>query len=132
MEGRPIEGGAEVDEFMSALEHPLRVEIQALRAIFLAADPRIKEGIKWKSPSFFYQDWFATFNLRSTKEIQIILHTGAKVKASSAEGVPIDDPQNLLQWLAKDRCMLKLSGMEDIASKQQPVTSIIRKWLNQM
>ena len=132
MAGKTIDGTSDVNQFMSNLAHPLHAEFEALRAIFLAADERILEGIKWKAPSFFYVDWFATFNLRATEEVQIILHTGAKVKASSIDGVPIDDPDGLLKWLAKDRCLLTLSGMADVESKRQAVSAIVKQWVDQM
>jgi hypothetical protein len=130
--GPTASGPTDVDKLLAELDHPLLAELQALRTIFLAADERISEGVKWNAPSFFYIDWFATFNLRSTKEIQVILHTGAKVKASSIDGVPIDDPEGLLKWLAKDRCLVTLSGMSEIEVKKEAVTAIIQQWVNQM
>ena len=43
---------ASVDEFLAALKHPHKTEIQLLRGIILGADPSIAEGVKWNSLSF--------------------------------------------------------------------------------
>lgn len=117
---------------MSELDHPLRYELAALRALIMGVDPGIEEGIKWNAPSFFYRDYFATFNLRSTDKIQAIFHTGAKVKASATEGMEIDDPHGVMKWLAKDRCMLTLQDMADLEAKRHALESIIRQWIQQM
>ncbi len=39
---------------MKASNHPLKDVIQAVRDIILAADKRVGECIKWKSPTFTY------------------------------------------------------------------------------
>lgn len=122
----------EVDKFMSDLDHPLRDELAALRALIMGVDPGIEEGIKWNAPSFFYHDYFATFNLRSTDKVQVIFHTGAKVKASATEGLEIDDPHGMMKWLAKDRCMLTSQDMADLEAKRESLESIIRQWIRQM
>jgi len=117
---------------MVELEHPLKAELLLVREIILGSDARIAEGIKWKAPSFFYIDWFATFNLRSADKVQVILHTGAKVKAAATEGLNIKDPDGLLKWLAKDRCMMTLGNASDIESKREAITSVVRQWLTHM
>jgi Domain of unknown function (DU1801) len=88
---------ATVDEFLKKLEHPLKPEIEAVRRIILAADKRIGEGIKWNAPSFHTGEYFATFNLRSTDSVELILHFGAKVRDIPARGLTIDDPAGLLK-----------------------------------
>jgi hypothetical protein len=122
----------DVDDFIATLDHPLRAEIEALRAIILAIDPGIREGIKWKAPSFFYHDWFATFHLRSTDRLQMILHTGAKVKATAVDGVPIEDPEGLLKWLAKDRAMLTFANWQEIEAKRPALANLFRQWIAQV
>ncbi len=53
-------GANEVDAFMQKLDHLLKAEIEAARAIILGANPEISEGIKWNSPSFRVKEYFAT------------------------------------------------------------------------
>jgi hypothetical protein len=77
--------------------------------MLLAAAPGVVEGIKWSAPSFRLADDFATFHLRSTEEVALILHTGAKKKVLT---VPMDlnDPEGLIERLAPDRCMVRLGA----------------------
>ena len=117
-----------VDEFLAGLEHPLKKEIETLRKLILAVDRSIREGIKWNSPSFKTADWFATMNLRGDR-IWLILHTGAKVKDSAKDGVPIADPTGLLEWLAKDRAVVKFADAKAVKAKKGALQAILKEWI---
>jgi hypothetical protein len=119
----------DVDAFVSELQHPLESEINTLRKIILDADGRIAEGIKWNAPSYQLDDHFATFSLRKPDAIQIIFHTGAKVKPK-AKPMAIDDPSELLEWLANDRAVVTLSNMKDVKAKQAPLTAVVKQWIS--
>lgn len=118
-----------VDAFLAALDHPRKAEIQALRQIILAADPRIGEGIKWNAPSFRTAEWFATFHLRAKEGVQLILHFGAKVRDKSAARAAIADPHGLLQWLAPDRATLRFRDGDDVEARSSALTAVIRQWI---
>ncbi len=100
-------GAATVDDFMRALDHPLKAEIDAVRKIIVAASPRIEEGVKWNAPSFRAGEWFATINLRSKGFVHVILHLGAKVGHDATTRMRAADPAGLLEWLAKDRAAIR-------------------------
>ena len=119
----------DVGEFMSELDHPLKRDIEAVRRIILNVDPSISEAIKWNAPSFHTTDFFATINLRSRDCVQIIFHTGAKVKAAATTGINIADPAGLLKWLAKDRCLVTLGVGKDIQDKREAFEDIVREWI---
>jgi len=70
----------QVDRFMADLNHPLKEEIEQLRAAILNSNEAITEHIKWKAPGFCYagQDR-VTFRLYPAERAQLILHRGAKV-----------------------------------------------------
>lgn len=121
-------GASEVDEFMRRLDHPLKAGLEALRSIILGASPRISEGIKWNSPSFRVDDWFATINIRKGA-ILVILHLGAKVKDNSTDGLSISDPSGLLEWLAKERAVVKFVDMKAIESGRAAFVKIVRQWI---
>ncbi|MEX1994653.1 MAG: DUF1801 domain-containing protein [Steroidobacteraceae bacterium] len=121
-----------VDEFLRVLEHPLKPEIRAVRKLILATDSKIGEGIKWKAPSFQRGEYFATFNLRATDSIQLILHLGAKVKELPAEGLQIADPQGLLKWLARDRAIATLKDRKDIEARGAALQKIVKQWIRHL
>lgn len=120
-----------VNDFMADLDHPLKPEIEAVRTILRGADPRIQESIKWNAPSFSLEDYFATLKLRPFGTVQVVFHTGAKVKAMPTAMV-IDDPAGLLHWAAPDRAVATFSDMHDITAKQTALVAIIHQWLAQM
>ena len=121
-------GTDEVNEFMRKLDHPLKPELEAVRAIILNVSPEISEGIKWNSPSFRVTEWFATINIRKDA-VLVILHLGAKVKDNSTGGLTIDDPTGLLEWLAKERAAVKFGNMQAIKSGQASFENIVRQWV---
>jgi hypothetical protein len=123
-------GANDVDAFLANLEHPLKAEIEAVRALILGADARVREGVKWNAPSFYITEHFATFKLRPTNTIQVVFHTGAKVKADAGP-LTIDDPSGLLTWAAKDRCVATLSDMDDIKAKKAAFVRLVKQWIAQ-
>jgi hypothetical protein len=84
-------GSPSVEMFLDTLDHPHAAAFRRLRELILGLDPRITEAVKWNAPSFKIDDHFATFKLHPPKDIQLVLHTGAKVKIPPRE-FHIDDP----------------------------------------
>ncbi len=129
---RPATGTARldpaVDAFMFGLDHPLKQEIEAVRRIILGSGPGIGEAIKWKSPSFRTTEFFATVNLRSTDRLQLVFHTGAKVKAQPKE-MEIPDPSGLITWITADRCLVTLGAGSDIQAGGAALEAIVREWI---
>lgn len=115
-----------VESLLASLEHPFKREILAVREIILAADPRITEGVKWNAPSFRTTEWFATVHLRATDGVQIILHRGARARA---DGLEIDDPSGLLQWMGKDRASVKFGEMGEVKEKGRQFAAVVRQWI---
>jgi len=113
--------------FLRDLNHPLKKEIEAVRQIILGASPKIREGIKWNAPSFRTTEYFATFNLRADR-VWLILHLGAKVRDNTTS-LKIADPAGLLEWLAKDRCVVKFSDAKDVKAKRAALAAVIRAWI---
>ena len=129
-EPNPSDTTAVID-FLDKLKHPLKPEIEAVRQIILGVSPSIREGIKWNSPSFRATDYFATLNLRQGR-LWLILHTGAKVKPTAQTALPIPDPTHLLEWLAKDRAVVKFTDAADAQAKRAALEAIVREWVRAM
>lgn len=121
----------EVNEFMAGLAHPRKAEIEAVRAIIVGADKRIAERVKWNAPNFYFKDDFATFKLRPMETIQVVFHTGAKVK-DNPKAIKLDDPAGLMKWSTKDRGVVTFSDMQNIVSKKSDFVSIVKQWIEQM
>ena len=119
----------EVETFLRGLTHPLKQEVEKVRQIVLDIDPKISEAIKWNAPSFKTTDFFATFHLRETKSLQIILHMGAKAKTTAQTGVQIEDPTHLCEWLSKDRCRVDLGAKAEIERRLPAFAALLQQWL---
>lgn len=120
---------AAVDQFMAALEHPFKPEIEALRTAILAVHPSIAEGIKWNAPSWRTSDYFATTHLRSKTGLGLILHLGAKARTLPEGGLAIDDPAGLLKWLGKDRAQVEFASATDLQTKLPALQDLLRQWI---
>ena len=120
-----------VDAYMSDLKHAHKDGVQDIRRLILSLAGGIKEDVKWNAPSFYSDDHFATFRLHPSPIFQLILHTGAKKKAS-AKPLKIDDPKGLLKWAAADRCVVTFSSAADAKAKKGALTAILRAWISQL
>ena len=110
---------------IEALDHPKLLVIHALRRLVLETSPEVHEEIKWNSPSFFTRDHFATMNLRGDR-VWLILHAGAKAKGAV---IAVPDPTGLLEWLGKDRAVVKLGDLADLEAKRAPLQDVLRAWI---
>jgi uncharacterized protein YdhG (YjbR/CyaY superfamily) len=131
--GSPADPG--VVEFLGKLDHPLKPAIEALRRTILGVSPEIREGIKWNSPSFRTTEYFATLNLRGkdgNDRVWLLLHTGAKPRPGAKKGPAIADPTGLLEWLAKDRCLVTFADAKDVQAKRAALQGVIREWIRQL
>lgn len=120
-----------VTEFLNKLKHPHKKEMETVRNLILSVSPKICEGIKWNSMSFRTSEYFATLNWRAKDCVQFVFHTGAKVKPR-AKPLKIADPSGLIQWLAKDRCLITLGKGADIAKNKKALCAIVRSWIRQL
>lgn len=130
----PKERGAAAEmavaDFMDKLEHPMKLEIEALRVIVRDADARLVEGIKWNAPSYSVdgQDR-VTFNLQGKGMIRLVFHAGAKKNDLNVRAALGEDPSRLLEWAADDRAIVKLVDMDDVREKADKIGETVRRWL---
>jgi hypothetical protein len=105
---------AEVNAFMKQLEHPLKAEIEAVRAI-IKINKKIAERVKWNAPSFFYTDDLATIHVKARQHVHVIFHHPAIVKIKS----------KLLEGDYKDRRMMYFENMKEVKARKKELTRII-------
>lgn len=120
-----------VADFMDKLEHPMKSEIEELRAIVRGADARLAEGLKWNAPSYSANgEDRITFNLQGKGFIRLIFHAGTEKTGVNLRAAWGDDSLNLLEWAADDRAIVKLTGTEDIWEKAERLGEVIRRWID--
>jgi hypothetical protein len=123
--------GANVGNFVEALEHPHKTAIQELREFVRSIDPSINEEVKWNAPSFYLEDNFATLRVHPAPILQLVLHHGSKKNASPKQFV-VPDPDGIVKWAAKDRCVITFVSLADARSKMDSLRPIIASWIQQL
>lgn len=116
-----MNGTNEVNQLMGKLEHPLKAEIEAVRAIILNANRKIAERVKWNSPSFFHVIDMAAFNLRRKDYVHLIV--------VFPKGAPIADSSGLLEGNHTDRREAKFYDMKDIEQKRPVLEKVVNDWM---
>ena len=69
----------EVDAWFERYDNPLKPLVMRVRDIFLDADPRIDETVKWSTPTFVYQGNLASFQPRAKQFVSLLFHAGASI-----------------------------------------------------
>ncbi|MDB5096264.1 MAG: hypothetical protein JWM80_685 [Cyanobacteria bacterium RYN_339] len=117
-----------VQHYMLRLEHPLKAEIEALRALILAADEGITERVKWNAPSFCWKgDDRVTLKLHPPKAIGVIFHRGVQVKDAADFDFP--DDSGLLTWPARDRAVATIRDLAELEANREALISLVRRWM---
>lgn len=115
-----LTGKEDVDIYMETLVHPFKAEVELLRSIILSADNQLNERVKWNSPSFYYLNDFAAFNLRAKGYVQIIFifYDGNMIES-----------EGLLQGKWKDRREARFYTLEDVNNKASQLISFVKGWI---
>jgi hypothetical protein len=117
-----------VDEYLDALQHGRKAEIEKLRRVILDAVPGLIERIKWNAPSFgMGDDDRITMRIHPGDRVQLILHRGAK--AGADDFFRFEDPEKLLSWAAPDRGVVTFKDAGDLGAKSGPLAEVLRRWV---
>jgi hypothetical protein len=113
---------------------PLEPVRESVCATIRGAAPGIAEAVKWNAPSFLVKEtgqFFATVNIhgKSRPVVLVVFHQGAKVTRAAKSGVAIEDPSGLLEWPAKDRCVVRFESLDDAKRKRTALREIVRQWV---
>lgn len=118
---KKLSDAEQVANYMSTLEHPMKAEIETLRAIIQGTDEKISERIKWNAPSYFYKEDMLTFGplMRIMDGILLVFHHPCIVHIES----------EILEGKYKDRRLVTFKNSADVASKRTEIESIIREMI---
>jgi hypothetical protein len=110
---------SEVDTFVSELGHPLESAINAVRDIVLGVDARIIETIKWKSPTFVFDENIASIEPRSKKQVSVLFHQGAKLPGKHPA---LEGGGGTVRYL-------RFADESDVRRKRKDLENAIRAWI---
>ena len=126
---RSTSAGHETEAFLASLTHPHKDASLRLRALLREADPRVVEELKWNAPSFAIDEHFATFQLRAKTGVMLVMHFGAKKRASLPERPAIADPDGMLGWAADDRAIITFADLADVEARREAFVAVVRAWI---
>lgn len=106
-----------VAEYMDRLDHPLKREIEAVRAIIKSVDSGIGERIKWNAPSYYYREDMVTFHLRATEHVHLVFHHPSIETIASP----------LLQGEYKGRRMAYFKTMEEVRQGEEELKRVLKR-----
>ena len=109
----------EVDDWFASYDNPLKPAMQRVREIILAADPRMDECIKWKTPTFTYEGNLASFNPRSKKAVSLLFHTGASIPGSHPRRIGGGDTARYMN----------LADVAEANAAQKDLEKIVKSWI---
>ena len=108
----------DVSAWLAELEHPLKDVILAVRTVFLEADERITETIKWKSPTFMYEGNLASIDPKARKHVAVLFHRGAEIPG----GHP------LLQGEGKLARYARFGDTASVEAGRDELADVVRAW----
>jgi len=119
-----MSGADEVDAYMKRLHHPLKAEIEAVRAIILGANPKVAERVKWNAPSFYYQQDIAAFHPRAQDCVHVVFVFPQGTLPSNRFG--------FLEGDYKDRRMARFRTMADVQANKAGLVRLVNHWVRAM
>ncbi len=107
----------EVDRWLDEAGHPQEATMWRAREIILGADERVRESIKWKTPTFAFKGNIASFN-PSKRLISIMFHRGAEI--------PGEHPR--LEGDGRLARTMRFSDLDDVEAGRADLEAAIRAW----
>jgi hypothetical protein len=109
----------EVDAWFEALEHPRKDVMLGVRSAMLAADRRVNECIKWKSPTFTYEGNIASIDPKSKAHVLLMFHQGAKL--------PGRHP--MLEGSGSTARYMRFVDNDDVRKKRAALRAAVAAWI---
>ena len=108
----------QVERWFRELEHPLKGEMQLVRAIILAADDRMTESIKWSTPTFEYKGNLASFQSNAKRLVSLMFHRGSEIPGTHPE---LDGEGALVRTM-------RFANEAEIETRRDALVRVVRAW----
>jgi hypothetical protein len=109
---------AEVDGWFEATDHPQKAVMQAVRVAILAADARVGECIKWKTPTFTFNGNIASINPQAKQFVSLMFHRGADIPGVHPS---LSGSGNTARYM-------QFKDAAEVESLKPELQSIVRAW----
>lgn len=125
---------ASPDALMAALEHPLKAEAEALRAILRGLKaPKLDESVKWNAPSYAVSGTHCvTFNFGDRKSVRLIFHCDTARKETKGAPPTFADETGLLAWQSDIRAIAAFRNMEEVKAAKAVLPGLVKRWASEV
>jgi hypothetical protein len=113
----PANRNPDVDRWLDQADHPLDATMRRAREIILAADGRVTESIKWKTPTFAYKGNIASFN-PSKHLLSIMFHRGSEIPGSHPR---LEGDGRLVRTM-------RFTDLDQLETAHAELEAVIRAW----
>lgn len=121
----------DVPAFLASLDEDKRAQVEAVRAIVLAANPSLTEHIKWNAPSYVLDgEDRVTFNIQNKEGlVKLVLHMGASRPEDKKAPPIMADDGGLAAWASDIRAIITVADADDVAAKAERLRDFVARWL---
>lgn len=92
--------------------------VERVREMFLDADPRLGEVIKWSTPTFVYRGNLASFQPRSKQFASILFHTGASIPGD----------HSILEGGGETARYARIADLQEAEARKPDLEALVRAW----
>jgi hypothetical protein len=110
--------GKDVELWFNNKRHPQEALMRKVRDAILAADPRIRECVKWSSPTFTFEGNIVSINPQAKQFVSLMFHTGGKIPGSF--------PQ--LTGTGATCKYMRFDDAADFAKRKGELVDVVRAW----
>jgi hypothetical protein len=107
-----------VDAWFDSLDHPLKDAMQRVREVFLAADDRISETMKWQSPTFMYKGNLASIDPHAKRWVSVLFHRGAEIPGDHA----------ILEGDGRLARYARFGDLQAVEAGRPAIDAVVRAW----
>ncbi len=130
-----ISESEKVDEFMSALKHPMKDIVAHVRQVILSVDKKIGEGIYWNAPTFYFTGKLKPFDAKEYKRyiVGFVFNRQDCIRMVFLRGALVANKFKILEGDFKDeRKLVVFNSLEDVKNKESEFKKIIKELVKLM
>lgn len=119
-----------VSNFLDALSHPRREEIEELRRSILSSDTQLQESVKWNGPHYTVggADRITLKVQPVHSPVVVVMHCGAKSHVPDVRSILSSAP-DFLEWKSASRATITFANLLDISVNRSAFVNFIQQWL---
>ena len=115
---KPRAKASGVDAWFAAKAHPQTALMKKVRAVILAADPRVQECVKWSCPTFTFGGNIVSINPQAKAFVSLMFHTGGNIPAKLPQLTGTGDTCKYMRF----------DDAADLAARRGELVEVVNAW----